>query len=82
MGAGVGLKLHAVRSGYAVGFAQMKKDAVRGTTDWTRYEIALRIPPDADDIEVGLTMYGPGTAWLDDVALDVLEATPATQAAR
>ena len=44
MGAGVGLKLHAVRSGYAVGFAQMK-DAVRGTTDWTRYEIALRIHP-------------------------------------
>ena len=24
---------------------------VRGTTDWRRYEIVLRIPPDADGIE-------------------------------
>ena len=79
MGTGVGLKLHAVRSGYPVAFAQMKKDAVRGTTDWTRYEIALRIPPDADYIEVGMAMYGPGTAWLDDVALDVIEAAQAAR---
>lgn len=77
MGAGVGLKLHAVRSGYAVKFVQMKKDAVRGTTDWTRYELALRIPADAEDVEVGLTMYGPGIAWLDDVAVDVIEAPAA-----
>ena len=77
MGAGVGLKLHAVRSGYAVKFAQMKKDAVRGTTDWTRYELALRIPAEADHLEVGLTMYGPGVAWLDDIAVDVIEAAAA-----
>ena len=77
MGAGVGLKLHAVQSGYAIKFAQMKKDAVRGTTDWTRYELALRIPAEAEQVEVGLTMYGPGVAWLDDFAVDVIEVPAA-----
>ncbi len=41
--------------------------------------VALKVPDDADDIEVGLNLFGPGIAWLDDVALDVMDR-PAAQA--
>ena len=79
-GAGAGLNLHAMRGGYPIAHGSMRKDAVRGTTDWTRYELTLKVPNDAEHIEVGLNLYGPGIAWLDDAALDVM-ATPASDAA-
>ena len=75
-GAGAGLKLHAVRGGYPIAHVSMRKDAVSGTTGWKRYELMLKVPKDADDIEVGLTLFGMGTAWLDDAELVVVE--PAT----
>jgi hypothetical protein len=65
--------LHAMRGGYPIGRASMRKDAVSGTTGWKRYEVTLKVPNDAEDIEVGLTLYGQGTAWLDDVELMAVE---------
>ena len=75
-GAGAGLILHAMRGGYPIRYVMMRKDAAHGTTDWTRYEVALDIPEAADDIELGLNLYGPGIAWLDDVTLDIVPAAP------
>ena len=72
-GAGAGLGLHAMRAGYPVAHRMMRKDAIRGTTDWTRYEVTLAVPNDADHIEVGLNLFGPGVAWLDDAVVDVME---------
>lgn len=72
-GSGAGLKLHSLRAGYLLDVAEMRRDAVHGTSDWTRYEITLKVPPEAEQIEAGIVLFGPGTAWLDDVALDVVE---------
>ena len=75
-GSGAGLKLHSVRGGYPVDLIEMRRDAVHGTTDWARYEIALKVPAEAETLEVGLVLFGPGTVWLDDVALDVVDDLP------
>lgn len=72
-GRGAGLTLFAMRGGYPVTHAQMRNNAVHGSVDWTRYEITLKIPPQAARIELGVSLYGPGKAWIDDVALDVVE---------
>jgi hypothetical protein len=45
-----------------------------GTHDWTRREVTLAIPGNADTVEVGAILGGPGTVWLDDAELAV--ATP------
>jgi hypothetical protein len=90
-GSGAGLKLQSMRGGYIVDHAQMRMDSVAGTTDWARYEVHLKVAGTADQVEVGVTLFGPGTVWLDDVALDVVEppapsappgAAPAGSAAR
>jgi hypothetical protein len=81
-GAGAGLNLHSTKGGYPIAHVMMRKDAVHGTTDWTRYEIALKVPDDAQHIELGLNLFGPGIAWLDDVALDVTDASAAGDAPR
>jgi hypothetical protein len=75
-GTGAGLKLHAVRGGYPLEVAEMRNDAVHGTVEWARYEIALRIPDEAEAVEVGMLVFGPGIAWLDDTALDVVPDLP------
>lgn len=70
---GAGLKLHSARGGYALDVIEMRQDAVHGTTDWTRYEITLKVPAEAEQIEAGLTLFGPGSVWIDDVALDAMD---------
>lgn len=71
-GAGAGLKLHSTRGGYPLEVAEMRHDAVHGTTDWTRYEIALKVPQEAEHIEAGLVLFGPGTVWFDGASLDLM----------
>ena len=74
-GAGAGLHLQAMKGSYPVVQETVRKDAIKGTTDWTRYEVAVDVPVEADRIELGLNLFGPGTVWLDDVALDVMDAS-------
>lgn len=81
-GTGAGLSLHAMSGGYPVAHVMMRKNAVSGTNGWARYEVALPIPNAADHIEAGLNLFGPGTAWLDDVALDVIEGPAAGESPR
>ncbi len=73
-GKGAGLKLQAMKNGYPEAVKQMRRDAIGGTTDWTRYELELAVPADAQQIEVGMNLFGPGTVWLDDAVLEVLPA--------
>ena len=74
---GAGLHLQTHRGGFPRDTAPMRRNAVHGTTEWTRYEIALAVGDDVDRVEVGLNLFGPGVAWLDDVALDIVEPAAA-----
>jgi hypothetical protein len=75
-GTGAGLKLQTMRGGYIVDHVHMRMDSVAGTTDWARYELHLKVANAADQIEVGVNLFGPGAVWIDDVALDVVEPPP------
>jgi hypothetical protein len=77
-GAGAGLMLQAMAYGSPQAFAHMRENAINGTTDWTRYQLKLTVPQDAQLIEVGMMLFGPGAAWLDDAALDVVEPDAAS----
>jgi len=60
-------------------FDNMEDRAITGTTDWTRYEIVLDIPLESATINLGLLLDGTGQAWVDDVALEVVdEDVPST----
>jgi hypothetical protein len=59
----------------AIAFDNMIDRAVEGTTDWTKYEIVLDVAPEASKVAFGLIVNGPGTAWIDDVRLDVVDAS-------
>lgn len=70
---GAGLHLQSQRGASVRDTAPMRRNAVHGSTGWTRYEVVLTVADDVDRVEVGLNLFGPGIAWIDDAALDVIE---------
>jgi hypothetical protein len=54
----------------------MREAPAHGTTEWTRFEVMLTIPPQTQSIRIGAMLTDPGSVWLDDVALEALPAAP------
>jgi hypothetical protein len=69
-GGGAVLTLQAMKAGALVAYDHMAASPVKGTTDWKRYEISLAVPRDADQVEIGAMLHGPGAMWMDDVELE------------
>jgi len=51
----------------SLGFDNMQDRPIKGTSDWTRYEIVLDVPPESVAIAFGILLQGIGEVWLDDV---------------
>lgn len=49
----------------------MSEFAVRGTTDWRRYEYELTVNSAGRQIIFGTFLAGTGTAWFDDLRIEV-----------
>ena len=58
--------------GTMLGFDNMANRAVKGTTEWKRYEITLDVPEDAVYIAFGNLIAGKGEAWVDDFQFEVV----------
>lgn len=55
-----------------LGFDNMLNRAVKGTTDWKRYEVVLDVPSEAVNIFFGTIVDGKGQVWVDDVNLEIV----------
>ncbi len=53
-------------------FYNMGDHPIKGTTDWTKYEIMVNVPNDASAVAYGLLVNGKGMAYFDDVSFEVL----------
>ncbi|MGO9922990.1 MAG: hypothetical protein ACLQIB_50885 [Isosphaeraceae bacterium] len=56
-----------------LGFDNMDPRPVKGTTDWTRYEVVLDVPETAVRLAFGLILMGTGQVWADDLNLEVVD---------
>ncbi|WP_353103952.1 S41 family peptidase [Myroides odoratus] len=75
------MKTENVAEGYAglwvridpeVGFDNMFDKGVKGTTDWTAYEIILPLSPEqTDQIVLGGLLVGNGKMWLDNLTVTI-----------
>lgn len=54
-------------------FKQM--NGLRGTRRWLGYTIEMDVPPGTTKLYVGGAMSGSGTAWLDNLEIESIEAT-------
>lgn len=50
-----------------------KDRSIKGTTDWTKYEIVLDVPTNATRIAFGALLHGTGQIWFDNLKFEVVD---------
>lgn len=75
------IKTENVTDGYAglwmridpsIAFDNMTKNGIKGTTDWTKYEITLDMNPEkTKQIVIGGLLVGKGKMWLDNFNVSI-----------
>jgi hypothetical protein len=60
------------RSGGPLSFDNMHGRAIKGSTDWMRYEIVLDVPLHATNLAYGALLVGGGQIWFDDINFEVV----------
>lgn len=77
--AGFWLRLDEKETMNCLGFDNMKdgkKDrSVKGTTEWTNYEIVLDVPEKTGNIAFGALLDGTGQIWFDNMKIEVVDAS-------
>ena len=56
----------------ALTFDNMQGRPIKGTSDWTKYEIVLDVPAAAQEIAFGVLLTGKGQVWMDDLNFEVV----------
>jgi hypothetical protein len=69
--AGLWMRVDGPR-GEPLAFDNMQQRPIKATTEWTRYEIVLDVPAQAEQIACGLLLTGRGEAWMDDLKFEVV----------
>ena len=54
------------------------EDIPKNTTPWKRYSVEMEIPRESTALYFGAVIFGKGTAWVDEISLEVLpsQGTP------
>lgn len=50
-------------------FDNMDNRPILGTNDWQQYSLVTAIPDQAEFLSIGVTLYGKGRVWVDDVSI-------------
>ena len=59
-------------------FDNMQERPIKGTKDWARYEIVVDVAGDAVSIAFGVLIDGPGTVWVDNFDIAVVDKSVPT----
>ena len=55
-----------------LGFDNMDNRAVKGTSDWKKYELTLDVPANTINIAFGAFIVGSGQGWVDDFQFEIV----------
>lgn len=50
----------------------MQQRAIKGTSDWQKYDIVLDVADEAQSIAFGLLLTGKGQVWMDDLRFEAV----------
>ncbi len=71
--AGFFLRIDGQPTEGALAFDNMEDRPIKGTTDWTKYEITLYVSDNAQEIVIGAILNGHGKIWFDNIHIDVID---------
>jgi hypothetical protein len=70
--AGLWFRVDGENKKRVLSFENMQKRKIKGTTDWTKYEITLDVPKNALSLNFGTLIVGSGKVWFDDISFEVI----------
>lgn len=74
---GLWFRIDEKGSDHSLGFDNMhdgKTDrSIKGSTDWTKYEIVLDVPLNASNLAYGALLVGTGQIWFDNIRFEVVD---------
>ena len=70
--AGLWLRVDSKKGGLSLSFDNMQDRAIKGTTDWKKYEIVLDVPEIASTLNFGALLSGTGKIWFDDLNIEII----------
>jgi len=70
--AGFWLRIDQASSQKPLAFDNMQDRAIKGTTDWKKYEIVLEVPKNASNILFGALLNGVGQIWFEKLQIEVV----------
>ncbi|WP_324674788.1 hypothetical protein [Hymenobacter sp. GOD-10R] len=81
--AGFWLRVDQAGSQRALSFDNMSGRALKGTSDWKKYEIVLDVPAQASNIAYGALLDDAGQIWFDNLNFEVVDTSvPTTDKAK
>lgn len=76
--AGFWLRIDKPDSDIPFAMDNMGKRPIKGTNDWTKYEIVLDVPEETSNLAYGALLDGTGKIWLDDITFEIVDETVPT----
>jgi len=73
--AGLWFRVDGPNPNQQLSFDNMQDRPIKGTTDWTRYEIVLDVPGEAQRLAFGILLAGGGQVWMDELKFEVVQTT-------
>jgi hypothetical protein len=70
--AGMWMRIDSKIPGKMLGFDNMWNRPIKGTNDWTKYEVVLDVPDGSVDIAYGVLINGTGKVWFPELTLEVV----------
>lgn len=65
----IGLRMKSANNGCA-GLDEMDNRPIKGTTDWTKCETVMDVPPDTVHIRIGARLQGSGIMWVGGLSFE------------
>ena len=72
--AGVWLRIDG-KNEEPIAFDNMQDRPIKGTTDWTPYEVVLDVGSEAYAVAFGVLLSGPGQVWIDGIRLEEVDTS-------
>jgi len=69
---GLWLRVDQAGSSQPLAFDNMQDRAIKGTTDWKKYEIILDVPSNASILAFGALIAGTGQIWFDHIMFEIV----------
>ncbi len=76
--AGLWMRVDGPEASQMLAFDNMQSRPIKGTSEWSQYQIVLDVAPEAKDIAFGILLDGTGGVWLDEINFEVVDQSVPT----